>query len=88
MTGRELFAFPLASWTPPCLGPGDRVACGMNWPLLPRSQEIFQLAVPAPWEGPKGHALPSPRTFPRPWHQALSLALWQRQEAVGILVIP
>lgn len=89
MTGRELFAFPLAPPTgspPPGPQGQGRPQCEPASPPLPSpAQEAFLLAAPAPQEG---RALPPPATVPCAGHQALSPAPWQCQEAAVILVIP
>lgn len=81
VTGRELFAFPMAldSLLP---GPkGDRAtcsACCMNFSFLPWGLQPSCLSeAPTPLKGHQGHCFTLSRMFPRAWPQALPLAYWQ-----------
>lgn len=81
VTGRELFAFPLAlDFLLP--GPkGDRAtcsACCMNFSFLPWGLQPSCLSeAPTPLKGHQGHCFTLSRTLPRAWPQALPLASWQ-----------
>lgn len=82
VTGRELFAFPLAPGLPPARAQGDRdirSACCVNlfflsWGLQPPCPSD---APTPPVKGQQGHCFTLSRMLPRAWPQALAPAYWQ-----------